>query len=222
MAVYAVIPVKNLNESKQRLSSVFSPQERKQLTLAMLTDVLTAVKGSNIRKIVISATDPELAQIAQKLGVSFFSPSQNGLNPAVDEAITWSINDGADSVLVLPADLPLLTSQEINQIIALGKNESSLIVICPSWNWGTNALFQKSTKLISSRFGPNSFTEHIRQAYCSGICVWIHFSPGISTDIDSEKDLSKLFKVESKTECKKVLEKLTDKIKTGKNWVTEK
>ena len=219
MAVYAVIPVKTLNESKQRLSSVFNPQERRQLTLAMLNDVVNALRGSKISKIVISATDPEVHQIAKKLSITYFSPSQDGLNQAIDQATTWCIKDGAHSFLVLPADLPFLTAQEINNVITIGKTESSLIVICPSWDLGTNALFQKSTKQISAHFGPNSFIEHTRHAYCNGVSVWIHFSPGISTDIDSEKDLNKLFEIKSNTECKKVLEKLTAKSKTRKAWV---
>ncbi len=216
MVVYAVIPVKTLNESKQRLSSVFNPQERRQLTLAMLNDVLNALKGSKIKKTVISATDPEVHQIAEKLSIAYFSPSQDGLNQAIDQATTWCIKDGADSVLVLPADLPFLTIQEINQVINIGSAESSLIVICPSWDLGTNALFQKSTKQISAHFGPNSFIEHTRQAYCNSVSVWIHFSPGFSTDIDSEKDLRKLFEIKSDTECKKVIEKLTGEMKNRK------
>lgn len=206
MPVYAVIPVKNLNESKYRLSSVFSPHERRQLTLAMLRDVLKAVKDSDISKIVVSANDPKVSQVARESEVFFFSPSQDGLNPAIEEATNRCFKDGADSVVVLPADLPLLTSEEVNRFISFGNGKSSSIVICHSWDWGTNALLLKSSKVILPCFGPNSFIEHICQALSNGISVGIYSSPGISTDIDCARDLRKLFEIENQTESKRVLE----------------
>lgn len=206
MPVHAVIPVKNLNGSKHRLSSVFTPHERRQLTLAMLKDVIKAVKGSDISKIVVSANDPQVSQVARELDVSFFSPSQDGLNPAIEEATNRCFKDGADSVVVLPADLPLLRSEEVNRVISFGNTKSTSIVICPSWDWGTNALLLKVPKVILPRFGPNSFIEHICQALSNGISVMLYSSLGISTDIDCARDLRKLFEIENHTECKRVLE----------------
>ena len=44
MSVYAVVAVKGLGTSKKRLSSVLSLQERNELTLAMLEDVLSVLR----------------------------------------------------------------------------------------------------------------------------------------------------------------------------------
>jgi 2-phospho-L-lactate guanylyltransferase len=172
----------------------------------MLKDVIKAVKGSDISKIVVSANDPQVSQVARELDVSFFSPSQDGLNPAIEEATNRCFKDGADSVVVLPADLPLLRSEEVNRVISFGNTKSTSIVICPSWDWGTNALLLKVPKVILPRFGPNSFIEHICQALSNGISVMLYSSLGISTDIDCARDLRKLFEIENHTECKRVLE----------------
>jgi 2-phospho-L-lactate/phosphoenolpyruvate guanylyltransferase len=208
MGVFAVIPVKNLQESKQRLSSVFSPNERQQLSIAMLEDVLDAVKSSLIEEIVVSANDPLVRESAEKFGASYFSPSEKGLNAAVDQAVSWCKKDGVDSVLILPADIPLLTSQEINRVLFLAKGDSPLIVLCPSWGWGTNALFEKPPQVVSACFGPESFVEHMRQAYKKCVSVRVFFSTGFSVDIDSERDLSKLFEGQNKTRTRRFLEKV--------------
>ena len=42
--VWAVVPVKELEGAKQRLSSCLSPEERRSLATVMLEDVLDAVE----------------------------------------------------------------------------------------------------------------------------------------------------------------------------------
>ena len=70
MSVYAVVAVKGLDTSKKRLSSVLSPQERTQLTLAMLEDVLNALQTSTIDKIVIVSNDFSLRDFAGKFSAA--------------------------------------------------------------------------------------------------------------------------------------------------------
>lgn len=214
MGVYAVVPVKNLQESKQRLTSVFSPSDRQQLTLTMLGDVLAAAKSSLIEEIVVSANDPLVRDAAEKFGVSCFSPSEKGLNAAVDQAADWCKRAGADSIIVLPADIPLLTSQEVNRVLALAKDDFPLIVLCPSWGWGTNALLEKPPQVISACFGPGSFVEHMRQAYKKCVSIRVFFSVGFSADIDSEKDLSRILEFQNKTGTRRFLEKKLYKSRT--------
>ena len=120
MVVFAIVPVKRLGVSKRRLSKFLSSQERKLLTIAMLEDVLKALKSSIVPEIVVVSSDPNVRVIADKFGVSFFSPSHNGLNPAVEEATAWCMRNQADSVLVVPADIPLLSSADVNKIVELG------------------------------------------------------------------------------------------------------
>jgi 2-phospho-L-lactate guanylyltransferase (CobY/MobA/RfbA family) len=68
LTLYAVVPVKKLGVSKRRLSTVFTPQERKQLTLAMLEDVLAALKASAVDKILVIGEDPRV----QRRATEFF------------------------------------------------------------------------------------------------------------------------------------------------------
>ena len=207
MVVYAIVPVKKLSISKRRLSKFLSPQERKFLTIAMLEDVLRALKSSAVHEIVVVSNDPHIRMIADMFGVSFFSPSHNGLNPAVEEATAWCMRNQADSVLVVPADIPLLSSVDVNTIVELGNCNVSTVVLSPSNNGGTNALFQKPPNLLFAQFGCRSFARHFRQAQNKGISIKFHYSTSIALDVDSEEDLLKLFESPITNNSKHFLEK---------------
>jgi len=207
MAVYAIVPVKRLGVSKRRLSKFLSPQERKFLTIAMLEDVLKALKSSVVPEIVVVSSDPNVRMISERYGAFFFSPSHNGLNPAVEEATAWCMRNQADSVLVIPADIPLLSSADVNKIVELGNCNGSTVVLSPSNNGGTNALFQKPPNLLYAQFGCRSFARYFRQAQNKGISIKFHYSTSIALDVDSEEDLLKLFESPITNDSKRFLEK---------------
>jgi len=205
MFVYAVVVVKGLGTSKKRLSSVLSPQERRQLTLAMLEDVLSALQTSTVNEIVVVSNDFSLRNFTNKYRATHLVQKTSGLNPAVEEATEWCMQNGAEAVLILPADIPLLSSMDVDKIVELGNCEEQTVVLSPSYDGGTNALLQSPPNLIHVCFGPRSFTEHIKEAQSKGVCVRLHYSTSVAADIDSAEDLSKLLKTESNTVCRRVL-----------------
>jgi len=207
LALYAVVPVKNLVGSKRRLSLVFTPHERKQLTLAMLQDVLVTLGNSVAEQVLVIGENAQVQEVAEDCGAKYKDATKDGLNPAIEEGSNWCMKKGASSVLIVPADIPLITAKDVNRIVQLAGNDRA-VVLSPSNNWGTNALFQCPPKIIPACFGPKSFFAHVREAYFKGISVRLHFSPGLATDIDSAEDLRKLFEIENSTTCRKVLEQI--------------
>lgn len=206
MPTFAIIPVKTLLESKKRLSIVLSPEERQTLTLRMLEDVLNAVKRSVICKTVVISSDPTVKELANNFGVSYLKERKTELNQAVKQATKWCIRNKANSVLILPADIPLITAVDINRIVKLGSKETA-VVICPSQNGGTNALLQKPPDIIPTHFGPHSFSKHKTEALYRGIPTIVYRSIRIAMDIDSPKDLEKYLKVrQAQTVSHKFLE----------------
>jgi len=175
MSTFFVVPVKALFKSKTRLSTLFTSQERRFLTLAMLQDVLGALKSSKVNKTIVISSDPTVQRFAKDFGITFLKEAQEGLNQALDQATKWCIRNAAESVLVLPADVPLITPKEIDQIIKLALNFNS-IVISPSLNGGTNALLQTPPGIISSSFRSESFRKHISHALAKHIqtkCIYL-------------------------------------------------
>jgi 2-phospho-L-lactate/phosphoenolpyruvate guanylyltransferase len=210
MSVCAVVPVKRLSVSKRRLSAVFNPEERKLLTLAMLENVLAALKESVVTETVVVSEDAVVHEVAKKFGFSHFSASGAGLNSDIEEASQWCLQKQARSVLVLPADLPLVSPQDIDTIVKLGSEKPS-IVLSPSQNGGTNALYQNPPNLIPVCFGPKSFVNHYRAACSKGITLRMYYSLGTALDIDSVEDLKLLLEKTQATKCKQVFEQFAQR-----------
>ena len=69
--IWAVIPVKEFDDAKDRLSGLLSPQERRILAETMLTDMLDAVAGSRLLAGVLIVTlDPGATALGEKIGAN--------------------------------------------------------------------------------------------------------------------------------------------------------
>jgi 2-phospho-L-lactate guanylyltransferase len=207
MPVYAVIPVKVLSESKIRLSVTLTLQERRTLTLTMVEDVLKALRSSKACHICMISSDMSIRALAERFDVAYLSERQKGLNQAIGEATEWCMRKNAKAVLVVPADVPLITSEDVNRMIDLGSDDGS-VVISPSLDGGTNALLRKPPNMIPVHFGPNSFKKHFNEAQERGVSAKLYHSERVALDIDSLEDLKRFSKVESETMTHKFLEQI--------------
>jgi 2-phospho-L-lactate guanylyltransferase len=189
--VFAIVPVKGLDMSKMRLSSVLSPEKRKALTKAMLENVLGTLKKSTVNEVLVVSSDSSVRGIANQYHFSFIYPKETGLNLSLREAVDWCRKKNADSVLILPADIPLVSSDDISRLLDLGRDEST-VVLSPSLDGGTNVLFLRPPNVIPVCFGPNSFSQHIKKALEKDTTLKFYTSRGIMLDVDSEEDLNKM------------------------------
>jgi 2-phospho-L-lactate guanylyltransferase len=190
MSIFTIIPVKMLSKSKSRLSDVLSLDERQMLTLSMFEDVLRSVTNSQvIDKVVVISPDQAVSKIAKSYDVDVITEkTSRGMNPAVREAIEYSSRKGAQKVLVIPADIPLVAPRDLEEIVSLGKDVS--VVISPSKSEkGTNALLLSPPDIIPTSYGQNSFKLHIDAAVKRGIPVEIYRSKRVALDIDRPEDL---------------------------------
>jgi len=209
VTVFIIIPVKILDNAKSRLSSLLNDDERKQFCLKMLEDVLRTVKSTKLaHETIVVSKDPMVSENAENFGVTYLKEGKTGLNDTVSEAVNWCIERRATSVLVLPADIPLVTSTDLKRIFSLGENAS--MVISPSRNGkGTNALLLKPPDVISTFYGPSSFERHIKEATKLKISFRRYKSPSIALDIDTVDDLKYFISLKAKeTSAYKVLEKI--------------
>jgi len=209
VTVFVIIPVKRLDNAKSRLSSLLTNDERKQFCLKMLEDVLRTVKSTKRahEKVVVSK-DPMVTQIAKNFEVAYLKERKRGLNKTVSEAVDWCIERRATSVLVLPADIPLVAPTDLNRIFTLGEKAS--MVISPSRNGkGTNALLLTPPNVSPTFYGPRSFQRHIKEASRLKISFRRYRSSRIALDIDTVEDLTYFISLKAKeTFAYKVLEKM--------------
>ncbi|MBS7631468.1 2-phospho-L-lactate guanylyltransferase [Candidatus Bathyarchaeota archaeon] len=206
--VFAAIPVKSLSKSKSRLSSLLKPSERSLLTASMLRDVLNAVKNSmTVSDAIIVSPDMDVLKLADGLGVQSILQTGSGLNEAISQVVDWCLEKGGSSILILPSDIPLVTSEDINEITALPPKPRA-VVISPSLDGGTNAMLQRPPGVIPPRYGSDSFRMHLDSAAAARVKTEVYRSPRVSLDIDSPEDLKVFLEKPSRTFTYRLLSEL--------------
>ena len=190
MTTFVIVPVKKLDGAKSRLSPVLLNSERKEFCLKMLEDVLATVKTAwNIDQTVVVSKDAEVFRVAKSFDAVPLMEGQPGLNQVISEAISWCIQRGATSTLILPADIPLIKPMDLNRILPLG--EISAVVISPSRSGGgTNALLLTPPSVIPTFYGQHSFRRHVKEASMRRVRLRTLRSWRIALDIDTVKDLA--------------------------------
>ena len=185
-----LVPIKNLAAAKQRLSSILSPEERVALAQAMCEDVLEALARWQGRPAVAVVTSDAFAR---ELAARFnFEVIPDGLNSgetsAIEMATALCRERGAKSTLVIPADIPLLDSSELQKILDWAPSGGTVLVPDAAGR-GTNAAWRAPCDLFPLRFGNDSFLPHLAAAKATGLpCVVLHLR-GIARDVDRPEDL---------------------------------
>ena len=183
-----LIPVKS-SDIKSRLTSVLSEPQRRELARLFLLDVLGAVRGAGLLKAchVVSADDMTL-NLADRMGAGAIRESgDSGVNAGV--ALGISRAKGADDILVVPSDLPLLRPTDIVRLLAL-RAAGLDVVVTPSLAFdGTNALaFSRSSHLPLS-YDDDSFWNHLAAAGRKGLSVGVYSARTVMFDVDTPRDL---------------------------------
>ena len=201
-----LVPVKHLETSKQRLSPFLSPSERFALAEAMLQDVLAAVDVCHQRDhVVLVSGDRRAQRLAQQYEFRIIhDPDDPGETGAIEMATRAAIERGAEFVLVLPADIPLTTAAEIEQIFLAAPCEGTVLAPSASGR-GTNAALQRPPGLFPLRFGNDSFLPHLAAARATGKPVEVLTLSGIGVDIDEPADLADLLAAPGETRAQRLL-----------------
>jgi 2-phospho-L-lactate guanylyltransferase len=191
--IWAIVPSKTLERAKTRLASMLEPEERRALSLAMLRDVLTALLGTRtIDRVAVVTQDNEVACTAYTMGAGVLLDGGKGHNAALEEAIAHCQRKGASAVLIMSADLPLLRSATIEQIVARAIEHPAprLAVLAPSREGtGTNAMLQRPPGVLPLRFGLNSLQLHQQVAEEQQVHVELAQAADLGLDIDTPADL---------------------------------
>jgi 2-phospho-L-lactate/phosphoenolpyruvate guanylyltransferase len=195
-----IIPVKSLINSKKRLNSFLSQEQRKALVLTLLKNVLTATTNSRLTHCTLLVTpDSEIVKIAQRWQFPrlkyLIEPEETGINPAVKLAIKWCLSKQISSILILPADLPLIKSKDIDEIIELGQKKSSIIIVPSRRKDGTNAFYQQPPNLMEVWYGDDSFHKNLDLISKQQLPHISLESPAFALDIDLKEDLLDLRKL---------------------------
>ena len=196
MSTSAVIPIKQLEDAKQRLSGLLNSNERKLLFQAMVNDVLTAVEACTyIDNIVVVTNDQAVAELARGFGAEIRpEPEPPGLIEAVTETGKQLAAEGVECMLFLPGDVPLVTPEELEVVLeGFGMSGKPEFMIVPASDLGgSNCVACSPPDCMSFGFGIDSFRKHLALARDRGIDPQVTKLPGIGLDIDTPSDISEL------------------------------
>jgi 2-phospho-L-lactate guanylyltransferase len=199
--VWAVIPVKETSDAKQRLSTILSRSLRQQLALAMLEDVLEAVAGvKGLGGAILVTVDAEAIALAHRYGAETIADgAHDGHTGAVTAGARHLIAQRHSTMLTLPGDLPLVTAGEIDTLIAAHGPAPAFTIASAHDELGSNAILMSPPDAVPLRFGENSFFPHLAAARAGGIEPCVLHLPGIAFDIDNPQDLHHFAQLGSNT-----------------------
>ncbi len=189
--VWAIVPVKPLELAKSRLAVALGPMERRALCLGMLEHVLAVLAAARcIGYRAVVSPDPGVLSIAQEGGGLAIRDPGFELNDALRLGVDAAVARGAEAVVILPGDLPLLRGEELHRLVARAVENPCVVVTRAAADGGTNALLVRPPRALLPCFGPNSFEAHCRQARERGIPLRVFEAPGISFDVDTPESLA--------------------------------
>ena len=208
--MWVVIPVKQISQAKQRLSKILSSEERRDFFSAMLEDVLSMmVKIDFFEKIILATNCSHAISIAGRHGITHFETGpDDGLNLAAGETVNHLLENGISDMFLIPADIPLITEEEINSAIKAHPSAPSLTIIPSRDKLGSNCLLLSPPSMMPMKFGPDSYFRHLEIAQSNGLKINTMELPGFGLDIDEPADLFELLNLEGDTRSQKYLQEL--------------
>jgi 2-phospho-L-lactate guanylyltransferase len=191
MTLWAIVPVKPLRRGKSRLAKVLTPEERTDLNrrlLAHTLDTLTSIP--EIEHVLVVSRDQSALALARDHGAR--TVKEHGspqLNLALARATIVAKNYATSGVLIVPADLPLITAEDVSIMLERAKEPPVIVVAPDRRREGTNALLVCPAGLIEYEFGPGSFQRHCEKAQQVGARLEICELPSLALDMDLPEDL---------------------------------
>jgi len=200
-----LVPVKNLADAKQRLSSVLNSDERIALAQAMCEDVLQVLASWQGRpEVAVVTSDPFARNLAERFNFEVIADDNSGETSAIEMATAFCQARGAESTLVVPADIPLIDSSELQQIVD-NAPAGGTVLVPDAAGRGTNAAWRAPADLFPLRFGNDSFLPHLAAAKATGLpCVVLEL-PGIARDIDRPEDLREVAAASGERQSQKLV-----------------
>ena len=156
----------------------------------------TLENATTLYSTVVVSTDRRAKKIAKMHGAIFVDERKHiGVNNAVNIANDYCTRAGAIATVVVPQDLPLALSEDIDKICNAAKDYERCLIICPSARYdGSNVLLRRPPKLIDSHYNNNSFNMHINAAKKVGAKIKIVLSHRMMRDLDTPEDAKYLVK----------------------------
>jgi 2-phospho-L-lactate guanylyltransferase len=198
MTIWAIIPVKPLRSGKSRLAGTLTADERAELNRALLQHTLKTLSDlKEVEHVLVVSRDPQALTLARMYGArTVREHGQPHLNTALQRATVVAQVYATRGVLVLPADLPLISPEDVHALIDHATDPPVVVIAPDRHEKGTNALLISPAGLIEYDFGENSFQRHCQRVREAGARLEVVNLPSLGLDLDLPEDLELVRKLE--------------------------
>lgn len=191
MKLVVLLPVKPFHLAKSRLRGVLSGEEREKFVRNSLIRTLNVLKDvPEVWRVLVISADPFAWEIALKHEVCVYEELDvPGLNESVACGQRWALEHEANTVAILPIDLPNLTAECLRSKIMKLDDGAGMVIAPDRHLQGTNFLMYTPPDLIQTAYGEGSFERHCALAKQAGIEPTVIYCEDLALDIDTPEDL---------------------------------
>ena len=182
-----LLPVKRLDTAKRRLLPHVTDEERLTIARALFDDALDLCASAGGLEWWVVSDDDEVLAAATARGFGLVADPGAGLNSALEAGLAVVMDAGAESVTIIPTDVPLAWAGDLQDIADTGATSS--VVVVPSRDGGTNALYLSPSDVLKPSFGQFSFKAHLAEAERLGLRCSMLALPRLELDIDTIEDV---------------------------------
>ncbi|MEX0973241.1 MAG: 2-phospho-L-lactate guanylyltransferase [Solirubrobacterales bacterium] len=190
MKATAILPVKRFAAAKQRLAAGIDDERRETLVAAMLADVLEAIAAArSIDATIVVSAEPRAAELAAAAGATTIpDPDDGGHCGAALAGIARAEAEGAECVVLLPGDCPLLDPKQLDSLLT-GMPGDFVAIVPDRHGTGTNALALAPPGAIRPAFGEGSCARHVAAAREAGVPHAVERLDSLGLDLDTPADV---------------------------------
>ena len=193
VTTWVIVLIKDFDSAKQRLRPALGTKSRRALARRnALLAVRAATAGDHV---LVVAGGEEVSEVAAAWGADvLLEPREEGQNVAAERGLARAVAQGAEAVLLLSSDLPLVTHDAVRELLrTAGRLKPPVAVAVPAiGRGGTNALYLRPPDAIGMHFGDDSLPKFRDEAEAKGVEFVIHHSDSIALDLDEPSDLERL------------------------------
>ncbi|HMN15477.1 MAG TPA: 2-phospho-L-lactate guanylyltransferase [Bellilinea sp.] len=194
MGIWAIVPVKSINKGKNPLSEILSDEERATMNITMLGNTLSILRSlPEIEQTMVISADNAVLSMARDYGAKTLQEDgQSNIGVAMTKATMVAKMYNATGLLVLSADIPLLTKKDMQLMLTLGKNPPILVMAPDLQGSGTNAICLNPTDLMKISVGKDSYKKNLEEAAKFNIRVATCQLTSLGLDLDNPDDMDLL------------------------------
>ena len=193
MRTWVVVLIKDFDAAKQRLSPAMGAKSRRALSRRNAKLAVEAAHAGE--RVLVVAGGEEVAELAATWGAEvLLEPREEGQNVAARRGINRAVERGAEAILLLSSDLPLVTHDAVKGLLeAAARVKGPVVMAAPAvGRGGTNALYLRPPDAIGLHFGDESFAKFRDDAKARGVLFVVHESDEMALDLDEPSDLARI------------------------------